>query len=117
MGMAWNDPWNGLTTTTALMIDNNQNELETVVGMARGEMERSGDTPACRVDLADKLKNRYGTRTERIANANSSNFDRALSGALLNECIGEINWFGLAEHYMQQVRERLAKEAKAGQDA
>jgi len=111
-GMAWNDEWNDLTTTFAFTIDNNQNELETVVGMARGSLEGHEDGPPARVHLADNLKNRYAPKLERIAPANSSNFDRALAGSLLNEVIGEINWFGMAEHYLQMARERKTKEEK-----
>ena len=105
MGMKWDDPWNDLTQTLQVAIDNDQPEEESILAIARHAHNAGHDDPARRIILADAMKDRYGDMWAKLAPPDHRDFKRKCAGMILNEAVGEINWFGLAEHYLQKIRE------------
>ena len=94
--------WNELTSTLALAIDNDRAELELVTQEVRTLYRQFG---AIHWITGEYLKNRYSGQFERCANPDSKTFIFQLMGMLLNEVVGQIDWDGLAQHYIEKVKE------------
>lgn len=117
MAAAWNDPWNELTQTVAMMIDNERPELSRCCAMARAVIANreqlsvvhsTDDLYAVeRIELAKMLRNWYREKLENVARASSRHFPYQLANALLLQCVSEINWHGLAHHYLTAARGEL----------
>lgn len=114
MADAWDSPWNEYTTTIATAIDNNAEEYQRVLGEAKAIIKNevalsekyiTTKDVAVRIELAQALQKWYWLRIERRTPPESKHFIPSLMGMLLNEVWGDINWHGLAEHYLSTAKE------------
>jgi hypothetical protein len=111
---AWDAPWNEFTTTLQVAIDSEEREHTSVLTLAARELDNAGNMKtvlgedseevAARITLALQLKTLFRKRLLRHANPDSKTFGIKLSGMLVNEALGQVNWQGLAEHYLSIIR-------------
>lgn len=111
--VAWDAPWNGLTMAFQLATDNDIVELTTTERAARriAKATKPEDGPEGvsieflrRANMAEWLIARYVQRIGGF-NPDSKVFTTHLAGVLLHECVNEINWYGLAQHYIDKAKE------------
>jgi hypothetical protein len=112
---AWDAPWNEFTTTLQVAIDSEEREYTSALTLAARELDNAtnmkavygvdSDEVAARITLALQLKTLLRNRLLRHANPDSKTFGVKLAGRLVNEALGQVNWHGLAEHYLNIVRE------------
>jgi hypothetical protein len=103
---AWDAPWNEFTTTLQVAIDSEEREYTSVLTLAARELDNAGNMKAvlgvdteevaARIGLALQLKTLLRNRLLRHANPDSKTFGIKLSGLLVNEALGQVDWHGLA---------------------
>lgn len=119
-------PWNNLTRTLALAIDNDQDELNRVMELTnKAQAEHSASSwrqepvmptppsgPFVMIPqttktmlLAGRLKERYSPKLLALCNPEHTRFFPHAAGMLLNEALGQIDWQALAQHYLEKHTE------------
>jgi len=114
---------NHLTDTLALAVDNDRKELDAVLALTSSTLDLTSRTVKSleeglgvaadpeavrvqhRVAVAGALKERYHDKFLRLCQPDDRVFTVKVAGMLLNEVVGEIDWFDLAAHYISKVAE------------